>query len=919
MRLHAPLTAALAILLAAGVQVALSAPAEKETAVSKSDRTAGPAGAAPAKAPAYESPLSVDYRRLVARADLSFDHTFDISDDGLPIGNGTMGSLIWTSPHALKFQINRVDVYANGCETNSFFRRDHDYAYACGLLDIEMVDFGKEAFPKNATRQHLAVYDGLATIAGAGVTTESMAWQKGDVFAVRIDDKRRIPGTIRAKLQTMRPRAVHTYNHKAISDLMIRDGRVVLRQTFREDDYYDASAVVVAVTGRESQPRLADSSGGRRTLPFSPRSPGLAQPNETHVDLIAKAQRGAMVVWVASAATFDPNEDVVAKAQHQLDAAIARGYDGIRKDNDAWWRAFWAKGLVHMTSPDGSADEVERNCTYFLYLMACCSRGAYPPNYGGLIFSTHGDCRSWGAQHWWSNMSIYYRGLMAANHAELTRPLFDMYVKARESLERAARQHWASRGIYVPETMWFDGLKKLPDDIAAEMPELYLGSKPWDQRSQRFRTYAKGQHPHGPAWNWMAYGRTWRDGKWTIPTKSNGPFGHVTHLFSPNAELAYLAWKRYEYTGQSDWLRDKAYPLLRGAAEFYRNFPTLEKDAHGVYHISVVGNGEGLCARDTIEVVGMIRGLLPTAIRAAKMLDVDADLRAKWREMLDNFTTIPTSDEGNARLRDGYNGPAVWVTGRPPCLRHDIGAGLPSFPARLWEMDVFNVEAQHTDPATWKMAMATYRYSHPGGIAKDQPIHVLSQIPVIAAKLGQAEDFRNSALSILKCTDAENDFCVYDGTYRTGVLANRMTLREGINAIGAQRLGCVTYAVHEALCQSNPGSPGGEPVLNFFPAWPKDWNAQFTQAARGQFVVTASWSGGGPEFVEILSQAGLPCRMRNPWPGDKPLTIYRNGKSFKTVEGELLTFDTKVDTRYLLLPSGVTPQSVRRAVPAKTD
>ena len=890
-------TIALTCLLVVGGQVSHAAPAEKS--------------------PTTDSPFSVDCRRLVSRADLSFDHTFDLSDEGPPIGNGTMGSLIWTSPHSLKFQINRVDVYANGCETNSFFRRDHDYAYACGLLDIEMVDFGKEVFPKDGTRQHLAVYDGLATIAGDGVTTESTAWQKGDVFAVRIDDQRQVPSTIRAKLQTMRPRVVHTYNHKAISDLLIRDGRVALRQTFREDGYHEASAVVVAVTGRESQPRLADASGGRQALLYSGVSPGLAQPNETQIELIAKAGAGAMVVWIASAATFDPNEDVLAKAQRQLDAAIARGYDGIRKDNDAWWQAFWSKSFVHMTSPDGSADEVERNRTYFLYLMACCSRGAYPPKYGGLIFSTRGDFRSWGAQHWWTNMSIYYRGLMAANHTELTQPLFDMYIKAQPSLERAARQYWGSSGIYVPETMWFDGIKNLPNDIAAEMPDLYLGRKPWDQRSQRFRTYVVGQHPHSAAWNWMAYGRTWRDGEWTIPVKSNGPFGHVTHLFSPNAELAYLAWKRYQYTGDNDWLRNKAYPLLRGAAEFYRNFPTLAKDDKGVYHISPVNNGEGLWgARDTFEVVGMIRGLLPTAIRAAEMLDADPDLRAKWREMLDHFTTLPTSDEGNAALRDGYNGPAVWVTGRPPAVHGKIGAGLS---ARLWELDVFNVETRYADPETWKMAMASYRYGNPHGISKDKPIHVLSDYPVVAAKLGQADDFRNSALSILKCTDAENDFCFYEGTYRTGVLANRMTLREGINAIGAQRLGTVTNAVHEALCQSNPGSPGGEPILNFFPAWPKDWDAQFTLAARGQFIVTASWVRGGPEFVEILSQAGRPCRMRNPWPTDKPLKICRDGEQWKTVSGDMLTFDTETNRRYLVLPPGATPKSVRRAVPAKTD
>ena len=864
------------------------------------------------------SQLTVDYPRLVSRADLRFDSAFEISDHGLPIGTGTMGSLIWTSPHALKFQINRADVYANGCETNSFYRRHHDYAYGCGFVDIELLDFGREVFPREGTGQHLSVYDGLATIAGPDVTTESTAWQGGDVFAVRVDDRRATPSTIRAKLRTMRPRAVHTRHHSATSDLLIGNGTVVLRQTFREGDYYASSAVVLAVSGRQAQPRLNDAGGGRDALPYSASSPGLAQPNETEIELVAKARRGTMTVWIASAASFDPKEDVAAKAQGQLDAALKLGYDGIRRENAAWWRDFWAKGYVHLTSEDGAADEVERNCTYFLHLMASSSRGAYPPNYGGMIFSTHGDYRMWGAQHWWSNMSMYYRGLMAANHAELTEPLFNMYVKMSDSLRRAARQQWGTRGLYVPETVWFDGLRNLPDDIAAEMRDLYLCRKPWDQRSERFRTYALTQHGHCSQWNWKAPGR-WVDGHWTFPTKGAGPFGHVSHLFSPNAELAHLAWKRYEYSGDRTWLGDKAYPLLRGAAEFYRNFPTLTKDAKGVYHIDLVNHGEGLWGgRDTMEIVGMVRGLLPTAIRAAEILDVDPDLRGKWRELLDHFAEIPTSDEVQVDLRKGYAGPPVWVSARGAGARGGkIGAGLPFFAGRLWELDVFNVETQHADAATYQTALASYRYQYPDGIAKGTPIHVLCQHPVIAAKLGQADDFRHSVSSLLACTDAANDFCAYEGTYRTSVLANRMTLREGINAIGAQRLGTTLYAVHEALCQSNPPRPGGQPTLNLFPAWPKDWNARFTQAARGQFLITASWASGGPEFVEVLSRGGQPCRIRNPWPAETSLAVYRNGVAWKTLRGALLTFDTERNTRYLMVPSDVKPQSLNRQVPAE--
>ena len=130
-------------------------------------------------------------------------------------------------------------------------------------------------------------------------------------------------------------------------------------------------------------------------------------------------------------------------------------------------------------------------------------------------------------------------------------------------------------------------------------------------------------------------------------------------------------------------------------------------------------------------------------------------------------------------------------------------------------------------------------------------------------------------------------------------------------------LGTTTCAAHEALCQSNPSRLGGEPILNLFPAWPKNWNAQFTLPARGRFLVAASWADGEPESVEILSRGGRSCRIRNPWPAAKPITIYRNGTAWKTVENALLTFDTQPNGRYLLVPSDATPEKLPRVVPVK--
>lgn len=67
--------------------------------------------------------LALNYRKLLERADLSYDRPAARSEEGIPVGNGRMGSLVWTVPDALKFQINRVDVYGNDSYTNSFFER----------------------------------------------------------------------------------------------------------------------------------------------------------------------------------------------------------------------------------------------------------------------------------------------------------------------------------------------------------------------------------------------------------------------------------------------------------------------------------------------------------------------------------------------------------------------------------------------------------------------------------------------------------------------------------------------------------------------------------------------------------------------------------------------------------------------------
>lgn len=787
-------------------------------------------------------------RELISQGDLVYEKPVGRSEEGIPIGNGRMGTLVWTTPSSLRMQINRVDVYANDSSTNSFIERHNDYCGGCGFIDI---DFGEDVFPEAGFRQRLSIYDGLLTTQGMTVA----AWTARDCIAVDLGGRK-----ASVSLRVLRFEGKYgggktvttTKNHTATSQLMVRDGRTVLTQEFREGAFYCKSAVVI---GGGSRARVAN-------------------------EMEARIASGP-VVFIGSAASFDPKVDVVAEAVAQIDGAVL---SSVLQETREWWHSFWSRGYVRLTSRDGVAQYVAANYHYCLYLMGATSRGKYPVKFNGMLWNTNGDQRTWGAQHWFANLSCNYEALFATNRLELLDPMFDMYFGMRESAAVAARQQWGSQGIFIPETVYFDGLEKLPEDIASEMSELYLMKKPWDQRSERFREFARHKHPHSSRWNWILKAE-WVGGEWVETERGSGPYGNVSHILGSNAKIAYWFWKRYEYTLDLAWLRDKAYPMLRGVAEFYRNFPNVSKGEDGQYHIDKVNSNESAWgARDTDEDLSAMRGLFPVLLRAAEILNVDAEMRPVWREFLEHLAPIPLSSDPAALKPVAYAGPTVFVRGLKPAVKEagflPDGNSLP-----MWFFDLCQVES--SDKARLAIANATFEGMFRNGMGEKTPVSVLSKTAIAAASLGRAEDVKFLVPNQIKVLNSERGTPLPNN----GVLANRMMLREGPNALDSERLGRASEALQLALMQSNPPAPGEQPVIHLFPAWPKEWDGEFQLLARGGFVVKAAVAGGVVKLVSLESQAGAICQMRNPW-GARVVRLTRDGKKAESLSGSLLRFST---------------------------
>ncbi len=781
----------------------------------------------------------VDYAKLVARADLHYDKPVSRSEEGIPVGNGRMGSLVWTTPEAIRLQINRVDVFADNSYTTSFPARNSDYCGGCAFVDIT---FGGHVFTNETTSQHLSCYDGLADVRGDGVAASVLAWNEQDVMAFEVSDHRKQPAPITAVLRMLRAQEVKTAAHTAVSKIEGREGKIILTQKFVEGDYYCSSVVAVGMVGRRTEVRVA---------------------KENEIQLTAEAGNGSFPILIASAASFDPKEDIITAALQQLAAAEKKGYAALAESNKSWWHDFWSKGYVRLHSADGVADSIEQNYTYYLYVTASSSRGKFPAKFNGMIWITGGDRRSWGGHYWGANQECLYNALLPTNRMELLDPMFDMYSGMYHSCSTAARQQWGSQGIYIPETVAFDGLAKLPDDIAAEMRELYLLQKPWDQRSERFLAVARTGQPHSSRWNWMSGGK-YVDGVWQPTERGGGPYGPVTHIFSRGAKIAYTYWQRYEYTLDKTWLRDRAYPMLKGVAEFYRNYPNIKKGEDGKYHIHHVNSNESVQGgRDPDEEISSIMGILPAVIKASEILGVNAEMRPAWKEFLDNLAPLPTGGS-----------PPVWMRALPPIFR-GAGDGRPDGNTMpQWFFDLCTLENDNAE--TMKVANATL-----DGYLRGPSMRpgVLSKVPVTAAMMGRADAVRYLLPNQLSFPD------------RAPILANRLDQREGAQTTNAERLGRVADTLHNALLQSVAAGSARDPVIRVFPAWPKEWDAAFTLLARGAFLVSSSLQGGKIEFVEVTSQAGGECRLRSPWP-DTTVALERNGRQAQDLAGDLLKFST---------------------------
>ncbi|HUX84838.1 MAG TPA: hypothetical protein VMV20_06365 [Chitinophagaceae bacterium] len=366
--------------------------------------------------------------------DLAWDSLAATWDDGMPLGNGMLGALVWQKGDSLRFSLDRADLWdlrpvqefdlpqfrydwirrqvksGNEDTIQKLFDRPYDQDAAPTKIPGAALQFADSGFGK-VVRSRLYLDQAVCEV----------DWAGGQRMRTFIDSRRPI-GWFR-------------FDH-----LKGSDGGLV--PVLIPPDYSGGSA---APSG-DGLYRLGYPAGSLR------RGPGLIRYHQQgwggfSYDVVVRwIRRSHSLVGCWSIQSgFSGNSAVQAESQTRI--AMVRGLRRDFLEQIAWWKKFWSASAIRI------ADSVLENQWYReIYKFGSASRtGAPPITLQAVWTADDGKLPPWkGDFHHDLNTELSYWPGFESNHLEQCTPFTDWLWKIRPEGERYTRLFFQKPGLDIP-------------------------------------------------------------------------------------------------------------------------------------------------------------------------------------------------------------------------------------------------------------------------------------------------------------------------------------------------------------------------------------------------------------------------------------------------------------------------------------
>ncbi|MBZ5561857.1 MAG: DUF5703 domain-containing protein [Acidobacteriia bacterium] len=813
----------------------------------------------------------------------------------MPIGNGDLGALVWTTDRELVLAINKCDTWDDdkaGPFHNWGRTEEENYTTLrhCGRL---VVDLDCPAFDllyqqdfQGRLELAAAVASLRATTPFAKVAVSSYVSADPAVLVVRCETSGAEAYSPRVRLERWGSRVFGHWFGLVVRDpsrglegteTTIEHNRIVIQQQLRTLSFVVAAQVVPDAQG--VPPQRLHNRAGAVNLPV--------------------AKQSAFTIFV-TVVTSENNPEPLAEAHRFLDRAVAQGEAVIRQKHENEWREFWSRSMIALP------EKYLENYWYLdLYLANSSSRGAYPPHFCNGLWGWNRDFVPWVYYFHW-NMQWYAWPLQAANHAELAQPYFRY---RRAQLPHA--MEFASQQLKKPGAFY--------SDVADRRGYNDLGAN--DNRTP-------GAQIALDFWRQYIYtgDETFlRDATWPV-------IREVTRF---NAACLTLGSDgRYHTSGTSAY---------EGSPLFDDTITDLAM-IRGLFPVAIsVGKMMGHNPDEIQTWQKMVENLAPFHLVELN----PSEFEVRGNELVHRGGLAPGKQLASRKVfAEGRNASGKWVRNRYGD-RKETEYGVPDpemapvFPAGV--IGLGSRDSELFRAAVTQLRLHPQVEPDPTSLCKPAPKNQgevgcmgWCPYPIALARLGLAEELVSELInSVSTWQFYPQGFGHYGGYYQfkrdqefrwnqnqpldassplPGDQAPRFPFPTWpFRHFDNETMPIVACAINEMLIQSYDGT------IRICPSVPSTWNVCFDLAAAGGFRVSAEQKNGRILFVSLESRLGGPCRIRHPWPAQglpvcldvTPGSSNQSVKLSEEVVGaeRILLWETVASRRYLLVRTETDLQS----------